>query len=104
MEIYQQKKFIRNCRFNNKLHISISTDTFPDELKIADIVPVFKKEDQNDKTIDQLAFAFNFKIFEKAHSSRLKVFQIRSPTLCGFRKGHKTQHALLICSKNGKNV
>ena len=24
--------------------------TFPDELKIADIVPVFKKDDQNDKT------------------------------------------------------
>ena len=28
----------------------ISTGNFPDELKIAHIVPVFKKEDQNDKT------------------------------------------------------
>ena len=28
----------------------MSTGTFPDGLKIADIVPVFKKEDQNDKT------------------------------------------------------
>ena len=43
---------IRNC-INN----SISTFSFPEELKIADIVPVFKKEDPNDKTnYDQLAF------------------------------------------------
>ena len=36
---------ITNCK-----NSSISTDTFPDELKIAGIVPVFKKEDQNNKT------------------------------------------------------
>ena len=36
---------IRNC-----INSSISTGTFPDELKIADIVPAFKTEDQNDKT------------------------------------------------------
>ena len=35
---------IRNC-----INSSTSTGTFPDELKIDDIVPVFKKEDQNDK-------------------------------------------------------
>ena len=34
----------------NYLNSSKSTDIFPDELKIADIVPVFKTEDQNDKT------------------------------------------------------
>ena len=39
---------IRNC-----INSSISTSTFLDELKIADIVPVFKKEDQNDKTNDR---------------------------------------------------
>ena len=38
-------KPITNC-----INSSISTCTFPVELKIADIVPVFKKEDQNDKT------------------------------------------------------
>ena len=35
---------IRNC-----INSSISTGTFPDELKIADIVLLFKKEDPNDK-------------------------------------------------------
>ena len=34
----------------NCINSSISIGTFPDELKIADTVPVFKKEDQNDKT------------------------------------------------------
>ena len=37
---------ITNC-----INSFISTDTFPDVLKIADIAPVFKKNDQNDKTI-----------------------------------------------------
>ena len=36
---------MRNC-----INSSISTGTFPDELKIADIVSVFKKEGPNDKT------------------------------------------------------
>ena len=36
---------IRNC-----INSSISTGNFPDELKIPDTIPVFKKEDQNDKT------------------------------------------------------
>ena len=36
---------IRNC-----INSSISTGTFPNKLKIADIVPVFKKKDPNDKT------------------------------------------------------
>ena len=43
---------IRNC-----INSSISTGTFPNELKIADIVPVFKRRTKMTKlTIDQLAF------------------------------------------------
>ena len=42
---------ITNC-----INDSIISDIFPGELKLADIVPTFKKEDQNDKAIDQLAF------------------------------------------------
>ena len=35
----------------------MSTGTFPDKLKTADIVPFFKKEDQNNKiNYEQLAF------------------------------------------------
>ena len=35
---------ITNC-----INHCISTNTFPDELKIADIIPVFKKQDENNK-------------------------------------------------------
>ena len=43
---------ITNC-----IHSSISTGTFPDELKIADIVPVFKRRIKMIKlTTEQLAF------------------------------------------------
>ena len=35
---------ITNC-----INDSIISDIFPGELKLADIVPTFKKEDQNDK-------------------------------------------------------
>ena len=50
-----QKKEIAEP-ITNCVNSSISTCTFPNELKIAGIVPVFKKEDQNDETINQLAF------------------------------------------------
>ena len=36
--------------------------TFPDELKVADAIPVLKKEDpSNKKTIDELVITYNFK-------------------------------------------
>ena len=54
----------------------MSTGTFPDELKIVDIVPVFKKEDPKDKTnyrpISLLPLIS--KISEKFFISRLKFF------------------------------
>ena len=65
---------IRNC-----INSSISTGIFPDELKLADIVPVFKKEDQNDKVnyrpISLLPLIS--KIFENFFIRRLKIFLIR---------------------------
>ena len=86
------------------INSSISTGTFPDELKIADIVPVFKKEDQNEKTnyrpISLLPLIS--KIFEKFLYQQIEDFsnKILSPKLCGFRKGHSTQHVLLNLLKN----
>ena len=59
----------------NYINSSISTSTFPDELKLADIAPVFEKEDQNDKTnyspISLLPLIS--KIFENFFISRLKI-------------------------------
>ena len=71
---------IRNC-----INSSISTGTFPDELKIADIVPVFKKEDQNDETNYRpisLLYLIS-KILEKFLYQQIKDFanKILSPKL-----------------------
>ena len=90
---------IRNC-----INSSISTGTFPDELKRADIVLFFKKEDQNDKTnYRQISLLpLISKVFEKFVYQQIENFsdKILSPKLCGFGKGHSTQHALLNLLKN----
>ena len=65
---------IANC-----INSSIPTDTFPNELKIADIVPVFKKEDQNDKTNHRPISILPLisKIFEKVLYQQIEDFANR---------------------------
>ena len=70
----------------------MSTGTFPDELKITDIVPFFKKEDQKDKT--------NYRPISLLPLILKISNRILSAKICGFRKGHSTQHALLNLLKN----
>ena len=90
---------ITNC-----INSSITSDIFPGELKLADIVPTFKKEDQNDKAnyrpISLLPLIS--KLYEKVLYQQIEDFanKILSPKLCGFRKSHSTQHALLNLLKN----
>jgi len=81
--------------YNNE----IIQDLFPDLLKLADITPAFKKGDktkkENYRPISVIkVFA---KILERLLCKQLKEFIVPkfSPLLCGFRKGHSTQHALL---------
>ena len=77
----------------------IKQNQFPNELKIADITPTFKKEDPLDKTnyrpISTLPTVS--KIFERILFSQLQRFSNKflSPLLCGFRKGYSTQYALI---------
>ena len=74
---------IANC-----VNSSISTDIYPDELKKADIVPVFKKKDQNNKTNYRPTSLLPLipKIFEKVIYQQIKEFtnfKILSPKFCG---------------------
>ena len=90
---------ITNC-----INKCISTKSFPDALKVADVIPVFKKEDPNNKRnyrpISLLPIIS--KIFERVLFEQIEKFseKMLSPKLCGFRKGHSTQHALLNLLKN----
>ena len=73
-------------------------------MEVADVIPVFKKEDPNNKAnyrpISLLPIIS--KIFERVLFEQIEKFseKILSPKLCGFRKGHSTQHALLNLLKN----
>ena len=87
-------KDLANC-----INECIKQNKFPNELKIADITPIFKKEDPLDKTnyrpISILPTVS--KIFERILFNQLQRFSNKflSPLLCGFRKGYSTQYALI---------
>ena len=80
---------------------SINTGIFPEKLKIAKVVPVFKKGDttklENYRPISLLPSVS--KIFEKiAQTQLLDYFESNSllcPSQYGFRQRHSTEHAIL---------
>ena len=82
-------------------NLAISTGVYPDNLKIAKVIPIFKKGDQtsvnNYRPISILS-PIN-KIFEKILYSRLIKYIDKSNILYkyqfGFRKNHSTEHALI---------
>ena len=73
---------IANC-----INQSILSSTFPDELKITDIISVYKKQDANYLTN---LLPIILKVLEKVLYSQLEtvVSTIFSPKLCEFRKEH----------------
>ena len=79
---------------------SIKQNKFPNELKIADITPIFKKENPLDKTnyrpISRIPTVSKF--FKRILFNQLQRFsnKLLSPLICGFRKGYSTQYALII--------
>ena len=79
---------------------SIKTGVFPDDLKLADISPVFKKKikelKENYRPVSVLS-AFS-KIFERLLLCQMSTFMENklSIFLCGFRKGIGVQNCLLF--------
>ena len=87
-------KDLANC-----INECIKQNKFPNELKIADITPIFKKEDPLDKTnyrpLSILPTVAN--IFERILFNQVQRFSNKflSPLLCAFRTGYSTQYALI---------
>ena len=82
----------------------ISTSKFPNDLKEADVIPVYKKKSklsrENYRPISILA---NFsKVYERCLYDQIsKYFETRfSKFQCGFRKGYSAQHCLLVMIEN----
>ena len=78
---------------------SLESSGFPDCLKMADIVPVHKKNSKHEKDNYRPVSLLpcSSKIFERVIANQLNLFleSIFSKSLCGFRKQHSTQSALL---------
>ena len=76
----------------------INDGVFPDDLKLANVVPVHKGEDsclkENYRPISLLPTLS--KVVEKLFAKRIHAFMDAklSKLLCGFRSGYSTQHAL----------
>ena len=82
---------------------------FPENLKLADITPVYKKNDptlvENYRPVSVLPSVSKIieRIIQKQFSSHVSEFL--SPYLCGYRKGFNTQHALVsLIEKWKKNA
>ena len=81
------------------LNTSLERGCFPNQLKLAKVTPVFKKEDElnkeNYRPVSVLSHAS--KIFERMVFNQMNLFfeSMFSPQITGFRKNHSTQNALL---------
>ena len=86
----------------------IETGKYPDNFKKADITPYFKKGDRLSKVnYRPISILPTFsKIYEKILYQQIYEYfnNIFSKYLCGFRKGHTTQHCLLFMSECLKNA
>ena len=83
-----------NDIWNNEI---ITQKSFPNNLKLADVTPVFKKEDtsllENYRPVIVLPVVS--KIYERIMQILEPIDKHLYPHLCGCRKGHSTQAALI---------
>ena len=71
----------------------IEKGIFPNDLKLADVSPIFKQEDHRPVSI----LPHMSKVFERILYKQIDTFMTTkfSPYLCGFRKNHNAQYSLL---------
>ena len=83
------------------LNTSIRLGTYPSKLKIAEITPVFKSDDNTDaKNYITISLLSNFnRVFEKIIYNRLTTYikkhELLYSSQYGFRKGHSAKHAIM---------
>ena len=92
-------KFINDCFKNNQ---------FPNELKIADVTPILKKDNATDMTNYRPVSILPVisKIFERIMHSQISEFieSHLSSIMCGYRKGFNTQHALIALLEKWRSI
>ena len=92
----------------NILNKCLNVSVFPDAMKIAEVTPVFKKNDriskENYRPVSVLPVTS--KIFEKCIYKQLEMFfkDKLSKFQCGFRKGFSAQHCLVRMLETWRNA
>ena len=90
--------------FNN----AFSNKEFPDELKLTDVTPMYKKDDPNKSKNYRPVSAFPVvsRVFEKIMQDQISQYinSFLTPYLGGYRKGFSTQQALLSLIEKWKIV
>ena len=108
-KLLKEHRFIFSHLLANLINKSFKEGIFPDLLKLANVIPVYKKKDntkcENYRPISLLSNIS--KIFERTFHSRIYDFLEQSNSFYdlqfGFRKKHSTDHALLSIIENIKN-
>ena len=86
----------------------VANCTFPEDLKKADVTPVFKKNDptltKNYRPISILPTVS--KVFERLMQKQIQGYieKYLSPSLCGYRQGYSTQTALVSLLEKWKHT
>ena len=90
------------------INLSIATSSFPDELKLAGVLPAFQKDDSLDKVNYQpISLLFHtWKIYEKILFKQINKYiePYFSDLLTGFQRNHPTQHCLLKMLEKCKHL
>ena len=105
--------FVYFIKINSKKHViilytSLERGCFPNQLKLAEVTPIFKKEDElnkeNHRPVSVLSHAS--KMFKRTVFNQFNLFFASTfpPLLAGFRKNHSTQNALLNMTKKWKHT
>ena len=85
--------------FTDIINSSIRNCTYPEELKLAEVTPLFKKADPFDKVNYRPVSLLSHvsKVYERIIFNQISTYfeAYFSSFLTGFRKNHNTQHSLL---------
>ena len=92
----------------NSINLSIENGCFPEELKLAEVSPIFKKKDDLDKENYRPVSVLPHvsKVFERIMYHQINDYMKDklSKQLTGFRKNHSTQHCLSCMLEIWKKV
>ena len=99
--IFKENKNILSCILTHIVNLSLEQGSFPSELKIANIIPIFKAGETeiigNYRPVSLLSTVS--KVFERAFFTRLSFFIKQQKILYslqfGFREGHSTDMAII---------